>query len=314
MNIEKIKPISKGIILHIPGVRKILSKRTGGTSESRYCYSVWMRHLIHWNIFYDRIPEDVVELGPGDSLGIGLASLLSGSKQLYALDVVKYWDNKRNLEVFEELIVLFRSKANIPDSIEYPTIKPKLENYGFPSSILSDNLLNETLAENRLNAIRKEILDIDNPANSFIKYYIPWNGSDIIKPDSIDFIYSQAVLQHVEDLENTYRVMEKWLKPLGLMSHTIDFKLMGVTQIWNGHWTFSDLEWKIVKGGKPFLINRQPFSEHMKLQSKYGFKILVNVPTKLENKLNRNQLSTEFKNISEEDITTSGTYILSKKE
>src|ERR1039457_4517717 len=112
----------------------------------------------------------------------------------------------------------------------------------------------------------------------------------------------------------TGRVMEKWLKPLGLMSPTIDFKLMGVTQIWNGHWTFSDLEWKIVKGGKPFLINRQPFSEHMKLQSKYGFKILVNVPTKLENKLNRNQLSTEFKNISEEDITTSGTYILSKKE
>src|ERR1019366_1435987 len=278
MNTEKLIPIAKGIIKHVPGVKKILSKRTGGTSESRYCYSVWMRHLIHWNIFYDRIPENVVELGPGDSLGIGLASLLSGSKHLYSLDVIKYWDNKRNLKVFEELIVLFRSKANIPDNIEYPTINPKLDNCGFPSSILSDNLLNETLAENRLNAIRKEILDIDNPANLFIKYYIPWNSSDIIKPKSIDF------------------------------------NLMGVTQNWNGHWTFSDFEWKIVKGGKIFLINREPISKHIELLSKYGFNILINAPIKMENKLNRNQLSTKFKNLSEEDITTSGTYILSRKE
>ena len=77
---------------------------------------------------------------------------------------------------------------------------------------------------------------------------------------------------------------------------------------------FSDFEWNIVKGGKIFLINRQPFSKHMELQSKYGFKVLVNVPAKLENKLNRNQLSGKFRNLSEEDITTSGTYIVSKSE
>ena len=314
MNKEKLAPIVKGLVKHIPGVKKFLSNRIGGTIESRYCYSVWMRHLHHWNIFNNGVPENVAELGPGDSLGIGLASLLCGTKHLYALDVVKYWDNKRNLEIFEELVALFRSRANIPDDIEYPLIKPKLESYNFPSGILSDNLLQETLAESRLNAIRKEIMDIDSPANSFIKYYIPWNGSGIIKPGCIDFIFSQSVLQHVEDFENAYSAMKKWLKPSGLMSHTIDFKSMGVTPSWNGYWMFSDFEWNIVKGGKVFLINRQPFSKHMELHSKYGFKILINVPTRSENKLNRNQLSGKFRNLSEEDITTSGTYIVSKSE
>jgi hypothetical protein len=69
-----------------------------------------------------------------------------------------------------------------------------------------------------------------------------------------------------------------------------------------------------VKGGKIFLINREPISKHIELLSKYGFNILINAPIKMENKLNRNQLSTKFKNLSEEDITTSGTYILSRKE
>src|SRR5450432_2140607 len=141
MNKEKLTPIVKGIIKHIPGVKKLLSNRIGGAVESRYCYSIWMRHLHHWNIVNDCIPETVAELGPGDSLGTGLASLLSGSKNLYALDVVKYWDNKRNLEIFEELVVLFSSRTNIPDNIEYPLIRPKLESYSFPSGILSDNLL-----------------------------------------------------------------------------------------------------------------------------------------------------------------------------
>lgn len=314
MNKEKLMPIAKSMIKHLSGVKKLLPNRTGGTIESRYCYSVWMRHLKNWNTYNEQVPEIVAEVGPGDSLGIGFAALLSGSKHLYALDVVKYWDSKRNLEIFEDLIELFKNKTNIPNNTEYPKVKPKLEDYSFPSKILSDNVLNETLTENRLNAIRKEILNMDNPENSFIKYHIPWYDPDIINNETVDFIYSQAVLEHVEDLDNTYCAMQKWLKPSGLMSHTIDYKSHGITKSWNGHWTFSNFEWNIVKGGRTFLINRHPFSKHIELHLKYGFKILLNVPVYLENKLNRNQLSSKFRSLSDEDITTSGAYILSKNE
>ncbi len=314
MNKEKLIPIARGMIQHLPGVKKLQPKRTGGTITSRYCYAVWMRHLMKWNEFNEKIPEIVAELGPGDSLGTGLAALLSGSKHLYSLDVVKSWDNKRNLEIFEELIELFRNKTRIPDNIEYPMVRPKLVDYSFPSHIISDNILNETLSENRLNVIRKEILEIDKLNNSYIKYKIPWYDSKIINNNTVDFIFSQAVLECIEDLDETFNAMSKWIKPFGLMSHTIDLKSHSITKSWNGHWTFNDFEWNIVKGGKSFLINRQPFSKYIELHSKYGFKILVKDQVKLENKFKINHISKKFRTLSEEEITTSGLYILSKKE
>jgi len=140
MNKEKFMPLAKGMIKHLPGVKKLLRKTTGGTIESRYCYSVWMRHLKNWNTINDKVPEIIAELGPGDSLGIGFAALLSGSKQIHSLDVVKYWDSKRNLKIFEELIELFKNRTNIPDNTEYPKVKPIIEDYSFPSKILSDNI------------------------------------------------------------------------------------------------------------------------------------------------------------------------------
>jgi hypothetical protein len=314
MNKEKLIPIARGMIQHLPGVKKLQPKRTGGTITSRYCYSVWMRHLKNWNKFNEKIPEIVAELGPGDSLGTGLAALLSGSKHLYSLDVVKSWDNKRNLEIFEELIELFRNKTRIPDNTEYPLVRPKLDDYSFPSHFISDNILNETLSEDRLNAIRKEILEIDKLDNSYIKYKIPWYDSKVINNNTIDFIFSQAVLECIEDLDETFNAMSKWLKPSGLMSHTIDLKSHSITKSWNGHWTFNDFEWNIVKGGKSFLINRQPFSKYVELNSKYGFKILVKEQVTLENKFKINHISKKFRTLSEEEITTSGLYILSKKE
>ena len=156
-------------------------------------------------------------------------------------------------------------------------------------------------------------MDIDNPNNLFIKYKIPWYNSKIINNYFVDFIYSQAVLEYVDDLDNTYSAMSKWLKPSGLMSHTIDFKSDGITKSWNGHWTFNDFEWKIIRGDKTVIINRQPLSKHTNFNSKYEFTILVKSRIKMENKLNKNQFSKKFQNLSEADITTSGVYILSKK-
>lgn len=314
MNKEKLILIVKGAIKHLPGVKNLLPPmKTGGTNESRYCYSVWLRHLKHWGMFVDGLPHSIAELGPGDSLGTGLAALLSGCKSLYALDVIKYWDNSRNLKIFEELIPLFRQKADIPGPDEYPKVKPLLDDYRFPSYILSDEILSESLSENRLNTIRDEIRNIDNPNNTYIRYKIPWNDAEVIDKEAIDFIYSQAVLECIDDLDNTFKAMCKWLRNTGLMSHNIDFKSHGLTQEWNGHWVFNDLEWYLVKGGRTFLVNRKTLSEYIKVHSKFGFDILDMKPVKLENRFSRTQLAKQFRNLSEEDLTTAGVYIISTK-
>lgn len=315
MDIEKQILIAKGTIKHLPGIKKILPpQKTGGTIESRYCYTVWLRHLKNWGRFYSQIPETVAELGPGDSLGTGFAALLSGSRRLYAFDVIKYWDNERNLRIFNELVELFKRRAPMPDHSEYPKVRPEPEDYTFPSSIITEDILKESLSEGRLDAIRKEISNIDSESNTIIKYKIPWNDSEILNPESVDFIYSQAVLECPDDLENTYGAMCRWLKPSGLMSHTIDFKSHGLTTEWNGHWKFSDLEWFLVKGGKSFLINRQPLSKHLELHEKYGFEILERQQAKKENRLDRESLAERFRDLSDEDLTTSGVYLLSGKK
>ena len=80
-----------GLLTYIPPIDKRLTNTTGGTSSARYCYSVWLRHLIRaGETGLSTQPKVVAELGPGDSLGIGLAALVSGSSLYYALDIVPY--------------------------------------------------------------------------------------------------------------------------------------------------------------------------------------------------------------------------------
>src|SRR5476651_1324393 len=92
----------------VPAVRRKLLTRgtgTGGSDSARYCYSVWMRHLVSAREKgLNTNPEAVAELGPGDSLGICLAALLSGSARCFAFDVVAHANPVRNLAIFDGLV------------------------------------------------------------------------------------------------------------------------------------------------------------------------------------------------------------------
>ena len=118
------------IISYIP--LKIIG--TGGSNNARYCYSVWLRHLISLKSNCDDfvIPKVVGELGPGDSIGIGIAALISGADKYYALDVIKFANPKRNLKIFEDLVELFKKQADIPSEKEFPDLHPYLNSYEFP--------------------------------------------------------------------------------------------------------------------------------------------------------------------------------------
>jgi hypothetical protein len=76
---------------------------TGGESKSAsYCYSVWQRHLtMARQNGLQEVPHTVVELGPGDSLGVGLAALLSGAKHYYAFDTIKHTDLQYTFRILE---------------------------------------------------------------------------------------------------------------------------------------------------------------------------------------------------------------------
>jgi hypothetical protein len=314
MNTEKIWPLAKGLVKSIPGVDALRPKHTGGTISGRYCYAVWLRHLNHMIAAGSPFPRSIAELGPGDSLGIGLAALLSGCQEYYALDVVKYWDVERNLNIFDQLVELFESRAPVPTRNEFPKMKPDLEDYGFPRDTLTDARLGESLAAERRAKIRAELENIESANTTFIRYHIPWYDSQVIQRDSVDFIYSQAVLEHVEDLENTYSAMFGWLKPNGVMSHQIDFKSHGITRSWNGHWTFSDFEWRIVRSGKTFYINREPYSTHLRLLEKHGFTVKHQRLYPAASAVSRHHLRGRFTSLSDEELSTTGMFVLAEKK
>ena len=255
------------------------------------------------------MPNVVAELGPGDSIGIGLAALLTGVEKYYALDLVRYFDLTSSLAVLDELVSLFKGKESIPDDSEFPSLNPKLESYAFPDDLLSDELLMHTLSPRRIANIQRSMARADE-TNSRIVYHAPWTDAAVIQERSVDMIYSQAVLEHVDDLFGAYESMQRWLKPGGVMSHQVDFRCHRKADTWNGHWTYSDLAWRVVVGRRPYLLNRQPHSEHVRLLRRAGFEIVVDKSVTSPSTLRPTQLARKFRDMSEKDLTTSGAFIV----
>jgi hypothetical protein len=307
-----LRSLAAGIASFFPIFRKLTCGGTGGTDNSRYCYSVWLRHLqkMYSAGILRSNPQAVAELGPGDSLGVGLCALLSGARYYYAFDAVRHTAADQNMRIFEELVGLFSKRADIPDEKEFPLLKPPLKFYGFPSQILPDHLVGTTLAGLHIEAIKRSISG--NEPESYIRYAAPWNTEGQLQPEIVDLIISQAVLEHVEDIGSTYRALFKWLKPGGVMTHTIDFKSHGLTRAWNGHWTISAPLWKIMKGSRPYLLNRLPRSAHISEIERAGFRIAYEEKYEMP-PIVRGELAREFTDMSDEDLKTSGTFIICLK-
>lgn len=307
-----LSQILKGIISYLPGVDHSM-KGTGGTISARYCYSVWLRHLVMARKNgLQSIPRVVAELGPGDSIGIGLAALISGCEKYYALDVVEHASSDYNAAILEELLELFRDKADIPGEDEFPRVKPYLDNYDFPRDILDEKLLDCSLRPERIDEIRKAIGNTESE-NSLIQYKVPWDGDAVIESETIDLVYSQAVLEHVDALENAYDCMYTWVKPGGMLSHQIDLKSHGTAENWDGHWAYPDLVWKIIRGRRPFLINREPCSTHRAFLSQAGFKVLYERSYELDSTLQKHRLPEKFMKMTAKDFRTAGVFVQARK-
>ena len=89
-------------------------------------------------------------------------------------------------------------------------------------------------------------------------------------------VISQAVLEHVDDLKSVYEIQKNWLNKDGFISHSIDFKSHGYSSTWDGHWKISNWRWYLLRGNRPYMINRKPLSKHLDLMTKNGF-IIVNI-------------------------------------
>ena len=239
----KLRPLIGGILSYIPFLYELWDKSrpTGQASSAMYSKSIWEFHFKNFKKFskYKKEPISVAEFGTGASLGTLVSAIKDGVKNAVGLDLIPYANNyKLNKRIIDELI---------PKN-KFPKLNMNL-------SIELGNLSN-TFSNNR------------------IKYIAPLDDTKLSQYESIDLIFSHSVLEHVDNLKKSYKIMFKLLKKGGLMSHKIDHSSHQITNSWNGHYVLNKFVWKLIRGNKPYLLNRVTPSEHKKLILSVGFKII----------------------------------------
>ena len=304
------KPHLSGLLSWLP-TKKTMQKR-----PARYFYSAWLRHLLHLKDHgYVHQGKVVAEIGPGSSLGMGLAALLTGASRFFAFDISRHSDRAYNLAVFDSLVDLFKNQTPIPGCDEFPNIRPDLEDLSFPEGLIKPEFLDSA----RVAKIRQAIVDLDRgDEGSLIAYRAPWDYEGAPR-ESVDLVFSQAVMEHVDDLDRSYGAMARSLKVGGYASHQIDFQSHGTALEWNGHWKYGPLSWKIIRGNRGYLINRQPFSVHHRLLLDNGFEILAthqhcNVTNKrYRGAIKRPQLHAQFQFLNDKDLKTVSALVICRK-
>jgi SAM-dependent methyltransferase len=322
---NKLLPVAKGLATYVVPTNWYLRRagRGGSTNDAGYCYCVWLRHLRTLEKFgWNPVQKKICELGPGNSIGVGIAALLSGAESYTGLDAVPYStaEQKEQLtKIISDLTGLFQKRAPIPDLEQYPQIVPQLEDYSFPSRILAevDSLARLTAAKTTL----IEGLDAPN-CNPRLKYLAPYQNIDLSGySGSFDAIFSQAVFEHIVNPAQTYHLIFDLLKPGGLSWHVIDFRSHGLSADWNGHWTYPEWLWSLVVGHRQFFLNRMPLSRHLALATQAGFEV-EGVMTYAEgehqtlakkSRLNPTQFAKPFDLMSKEDASTVSGMIVLKK-
>lgn len=306
----KIPPMIKGLLTWIPPLNAWRARHgsTGGTDSARYCYAVWHRHLVLLEQHGFTLKQaQVGELGPGDSLGAGLAALLSGADRYIGLDVVPFSARADLEKIFDALVQMHCRKEPIPDHREFPAIRPSLASYELPHSPLD-----RTDFPDRIACIRRELRAGVN--NGHMLYYrAPWTAIDDIAADSLDLIFSHSVLQYVQALEETYKAMFAWLKPGGYASHCIGFHAHYLSPFWNGHWAYTDWQWQLVRGRREFFLNRKPLSTHIRCAKEAGFEVLLLRREDSSDGLSVNALAKQFQTLDAEDSHARGAMLILRR-
>jgi len=236
-----------------------------------------------------------------------MAALLSVAKSYIALDIVTFSSRADLPGIFQDLVDLFSAREAIPNHQEFPGVRPRLESYAFPYHLVDYSDFGSRVAN-----LRRELIEGQN-GNGFITYRVPWNSADVIDRSSLDLIFSQAALEHVDSLETTYQAMSTWLTPGGYASHVIDFGAHHLSPYWNGHWAYADFEWRLVRGRREFLLNREPLSTHLRCAHESGFEVLQIVKNYDDNGLLQELLAPRFQCLSIEDRRTRGAVLILRK-
>ena len=236
---------------------------------------------LHFNrAFPKKLPSNlnILELGPGDSIASAIIGFAYGASCIYLVDIDNYVT--KDLNFYKKLIYFLDSKG---------LKTPNISNAKSLKDILK--LCNAVYLTDGLYSLRT------------------------IKKNSIDFVWSHSVLEHIRkdqfnDLQNE---LKRLLKSSGKASHSIDFQDhldYGLNNL-----RFSEKIWESnLFANSGFYTNRIPALKMHSIFREIGFKIKhesfgkwKKLPTK------RSRMNKEFNTYSDKDLLNRTSYVLLEK-
>ena len=120
-------------------------------------------------------------------------------------------------------------------------------------------------------------------------------------------------MEHVDELDDAYAAMAQWLKPGGYASHLIDFSSHRMTDEWNGHWAINDRIWHLMRGRRPYLLNRCCYAEHLKMAAAHGLTPIMETRNKRFDGLIPEDFAPKFRKLSDEDARSIMVFVILRR-
>lgn len=294
----------------------------GAGATADYPYGVWLKHLTLLAAHgLKRVPGAVVEFGPGSSLGVGIAALLSGAERYHALDVGNYLARGRHPTLLAELTARLADRAPRPRP-GWPDIDRYLGPGLFPVDLLTPTLLEGSLEPARVARIAAAVDGIDAADGRaagepdwqpLIEPIWPWQGERLERLAPVDLILSHSVLEYVPDVADLFEACWSLLAPGGWMSHQVDLTSLELTRRWNGHWAYPDWAWRRVVGARRFPPRRRFASAYVDRIRERGFELVATLYQERNGGIGRDQLAAGLGHASDRDLRCSGLFVIARK-
>lgn len=280
MNIKQrlpwwVKIAVKVILSRIPSGYRMWQRlnlfKHGGMEQPQYAMQVFTTHFDRVNFANKHSGFSALEVGPGDTLFAALIAWAHGASGTWLIDVAPF--ARQDIAPYKKMAAELRSRGlSAPD---------------LDGSRSLDDVLSASGGRYLTEGVHS------------------WQA---IPDASVDFIWSQAVLEHIRrrDFPIMLREMRRVLRPTGVCSHRVDLQdhLSGGLN----NLRFSAALWEsdfMAQSG--FYTNRIRFREMLRYFAEADFDVEVlrverfaSLPTQ------RNRIAPEFRNLPESDLLVSG--------
>jgi len=276
-----------------------------------YINTVFEDYLLYGNLR----PEDlrgqrVLEVGPGDNLGVALKFISKGAAEVVCLDRFRTdRDELQQIEIYKALLTTFNE-----------------EDWRLARSAIT---------------FSGGYLEFDERKVKYISNIAVEGAHPLFQEESFDLIVSRAVLEHVFNLDKAFLNMSLWLKVGGSLLHKVDLRPHGMFPGHSNPLTFLTIPgflWPLMvrNTGQPNRKRVNYYREKLGKLGIYDFEIYVthifgNEGEILPHKLSlgfgedydatnvelvrqiRKRLDKEFESLSDEELLIAGIFLRAYK-